>query len=387
MENRDYLYKDISNNEETDIIFENLCFGDIIYLHKDFENMLQDIEVAVELDNRKAFIEGLVKRLNYLGYVVEKNDVDGMLKALKECYKKRIGSSVPKTVKGWVRGTTPGDTKRRNNYELCYALEMSVDETAEFFVKNFMSIPFNYKDSTDAIFFYCLRNKKEYNTVCYFLEKAESFVKSECITEATAEIGRNIAEIDNDEEFIRYLEQHCYNNEQQYQVARKRINVLIDEIKDLLKDNRENRFVNNLVDTVFGFEYQNNIHKNLEVNNSTKKYVMDSKLPKRFVESIPRSGVLGDIIKGKRESYETLRKTLIILYFFSYFYVIENSDENKIRNNALDFYEEIDELLFEVGFSPVYVRHPFDYLMMFCAMSPDPLGTFQEINSYRYVEK
>ena len=149
----------------------------------------------------------------------------------------------------------------------------------------------------------------------------------------------------------------------------------------------EDRAINAVVDNVFGFSYQKNIHKNLTINGSDKKYVMDSKLPKKFVESIPRSGVLGDIIKGKKETYETLRKTLFILYFYDFFYVVENDDEDAIRNNALDFYDEINALFFEVGFAPVYVRHPFDYLMIFCAMSPEPLETFWELNSYRYVEK
>lgn len=392
--------EEVINGEETDIIYEKLCFGEILYLRKDFDNMLQDIEIAVELDNRNAFLEGLVMRLKYLGADIVEADVEGILKELKERYQRRMGKAVPKTVKEWVRGTTPGTENRRNNYELCYALEMDINDTAVFFIKNFLSIPYNYKDSIDAIFFYCILNNKTYDVVKNMIEKADMFIPRDNVMADTVEIGRNIAEIDSDEEFLNYISEHCYNNEQQFQVARNKIKELVDEIKKTLADAanedrtiklNEDRMINLIVDNIFGFSYQKNIKINLSDSKSKDsfKYVRDTKLPKKFVKSIPRNGVLGDILKGKEETYETLRKTLVILYFYNFFYDIENTDEDDIRNNALDFYEEINQVLFECGFAQIYVRHPFDYLMIFCAISPEPMETFWKLNEfrYKYIEK
>lgn len=384
---KNIICKEIINNEQTNIIFEKLFCGENLYLRKEFDNMLQNIEVAVELDNRKAFLEGLIKRLECLGASFAETDVEGILKELKDRYKRRMGKAVPRTVKEWVRGTTPGTVNRRNHYELCYALEMDINETAEFFIKNFMSVPYNYKDNVDAIFFYCILNNKPYDVIDGMIEKSNQFTPSVNITTGTMEIGRNITEIDNDDEFMRYIAEHCYNNEKQYQVARNKIKELISQIKEILVgDANEDRAIDYIVFNIFGIEYQRNIKRNLKANNSSTKYVRDTKLPKRFVESIPRSGVLGDILRGKQETYETLRKTIIILYFYNFFYEIENEDEEDIRQNAKDFYEEINKELFECGFAQIYVRHPFDYLMSFCAASWDPLDTFVELNMLRYTE-
>lgn len=387
MKDKNTLYDEVLNNDETDIIFENLCFGDIIYLRKEIDDMLQDIDIAIELDNRKAFWEGLVKRLNVLGGNFKDSDVEEILQELKKRYKSRMGKTVPRTVKEWVRGTTPGTVNRINNYELCYALEMDVNQTAEFFIKNYLSIPYNYKDSIDAIFFYCLLNNKAYDVIESMIEASNQFVVNDEATTDTVEIGRNISEIDSDEEFIQYISKHCYNNEQQYQVARNKIKELVQEIKETLVDvSNEDRIINAIVDNVFGFSYQKNIQRNLKSRDSKTRYVRDTKLPKRFVESIPRNGVLSDIINGKQETYETLRKTVVILYFYTFFYDIENMGEDDIRSNALDFYDELNKLLFHCGFAPLYVRHPFDYLMIFCAISPDPMETFWELNALRYTE-
>ena len=377
----------IVNCDETDIMFETLFFGDILYLHKNFEDMINDIKIATELDSRKAFLNGLIDRLQYLGKTFHESDAEEILNELKGRYKSRMGIAVPRTVKEWVRGTTPGTTNRRNNYELCYALEMDVNETASFFIKNYMSIPFNYKDSTDAVFFYCFLNNKSYDVISAMLEKATHFIPNKEIETETISIGRNIAEIDDDDEFISYISKHCYNNEQQYQVARNTINRLVQEIKGTLGDvSNEDRVINKIIDNVFGFCYQQNIQKNVKSRCSKTKFVRDNKLPRRFVESLPRSGVLSDILKGKKETYETLRKTMIILYFYIFFFELINENEEDIRNNALDFYEEINTVLFDCGFSQIYMRHPFDYLIVFCAMSPDPLETFWELNLMRYKE-
>lgn len=391
MKNDDMIYDEIEYGEETDIIFEKIFFGEILSLEKTFTDMLQGIQVANEFDERDVFLEGLINRLDYLGVNYEKTDIEGILKELKNRYKNRMGKAVPRTVKEWVRGIIPGVAQkyRRNLYELCYALEMDVNETAEFFIKNFMTVPYNYKDRIDAIFFYCILNKKTYDVIEKMIEKSNKFIPNTSVTVGTQEIGRNIVEIDDDDEFLKYIELHCYNNEQQYQVARNKIKQLVDEIKENLVDvKNEDRVTNLIVDNLFDINYQQNIKRNLKANSLTKKYVQDDKLPKRFVESIPRSKVFKDILNGKYETYETLRKTIIILYFYTFFDSdkIENFDEEDIRKNALDFYEEINKCLFECGMAQIYVRHPFDYLMCFCAMSLYPIDTFHELNKYRYKE-
>ena len=65
----------------------------------------------------------------------------------------------------WIKGTTPGVTNRRNHYDLCYALEMDFQQTAVFFQKHYLTMPFNVKSSVDAVFMYALYHKKSYSAV------------------------------------------------------------------------------------------------------------------------------------------------------------------------------------------------------------------------------
>ena len=47
----------------------------------------------------------------------------------------------------------------------------------------------------------------------------------------TSQISRFIIENDDDDKFMQYLSSHCYENEQQFQTARKKINEDIEKVK------------------------------------------------------------------------------------------------------------------------------------------------------------
>ena len=41
----------------------------------------------------------------------------------------------------------------------------------------------------------------------------------------------------------------------------------------------------------------------------------------------------------------------------------------------MDFYDELNAALISCGFAQLYVRHPFDGLLLYCANSFDPIDT------------
>ena len=368
MDNNTPVIGGFANRELTDIIYEDLCYGDIFY---DDEFDLDDIRIAVELDSRPIFVEGVISRLQHLGSNCGLSDTNAILAEIKQRYKERLGISCPRTVQEWIRGTTPGITERRNNYDLCYALDMGLQETAEFFLKYYLTIPFNYKDTTDAVFFYGLYHRKPYSVIVNLLDTAKSFEARDASQTETLQIGRHITEINSDDEFLDYLSQHCFNNEQQYQVARTLI-------KELVKKQQFGS-VSELHDKVMGFRYQ---------SIKRQKWKKNNELPRRFTESLPTDGVFAKILQGERESYETLRKTLIILKLFDYYPYDgeEDLDEQEIRDRLYDFYDEVNDTLIKCGFAQLYMRHPFDWLIIFCANSPDPIGHFIELSQKRYLQ-
>ena len=51
------------------------------------------------------------------------------------------------------------------------------------------------------------------------------------------------------------------------------------------------------------------------------------------------------------------------------------------------FIDEISDILVDCGLNPLYARHPFDRLIIFCAATPSPLDTLKTLNLLRYTEE
>lgn len=340
----------------------------------DSDNVAEGIQRALALDERPVFLEGLSERLNELGVKCNDDEIDIMLAEVKRRYKKILGKSCPKAVQNWVRGTTPGTANRMNNYNLCCALEMDYRQTADFFRRHFLTIPFNCKSKLDAVYLYCFYRNKPYSAVTKLLERASRFVPQENAHTATSQIFSAILDTDNDEQFLQYLSRHCYDNEQQFQLARNIINKEIEQVKTYInKDTSVEKVsparLNSLtISFLLGYKYQER-----EPNHNSIK------LPKRFTESLPNDVTLGRMINGRSISYEALRKTLMLLKFHNFYYEAQNADNNLIKQNLLDFCDELNVTLSSCGFSPIYILHPFDCLLLYCANSYDPIVTLHSI--------
>lgn len=236
-----------------DSVYETFCDGDVFEL-EEFD--IEDIRDVVNLCRRPVFMEGIAERLEKLGVHRAAWDTESVLTEVKQRYKQRIGKNCPRTIQEWIRGTMPGVTNRVNNYNLCYALGMDLRETADFFMKCYLTVPFNYKDKIDAIFFYCLHKQKSYAVIESMLKEADRFETVKVSATKTAEIGRRILDITDDDVFMQYLSAHCYNNEQQYQIARVKIIELIDRYnKDSMSE---------LHADVMGFHYQDAMLNHME---------------------------------------------------------------------------------------------------------------------------
>ena len=387
----------------TEKVHENLFGGEILDLD---EWKTDDLRSAVNPEERPVFLQGVIERLGKMGAscaVTDSGEADcqTVLAEVKRRFRERTGEACPRTIQEWFRGTPPGDSRRKNLYDLCYALEMNAEETAEFFRRYYLTIPFNFRDRTDAVFFYCLLRGKTYDVIRGMLHEAEGFEatgrnpadsagstdsagKADSTDSAgradapgcagtarTAEIGRQIAGIDDDREFLRYLSGHCCSREQQYRTARAEIIRLMDRCG---KDT-----ASGLHEEVMGFRYQDTL---------LARQKRQKLLPKEFTRSLPTDRTFLDIRKGKKETYETMRKTLIILLFYDFYHAAreaaEEPDDDTVRSNAEDFYQEANEVLARCGMPLLYERHPFDRLMLFCALKKSPLDAFYGLNDRRY---
>ena len=367
-------YSELTIDEYTDNIYNTACFGEPAE-PEDVAALLRGINLAISIEKMPLFKKGLAERLAELGYLCTADDTEFMLSEIRDRYNRLLEKSCPRTVLEWIRGTTPGTTNRLNNYDLCYALEMDYKKTTVFFQKHFLTIPFILRNRTDAIFFYCLYHNRPYSVAKKMLKDSEVFVQQDTVDTATSEIKNKIREIDDDVQFLHYLSEHCYGNKQQFRLAKSLIGNEIENIKNfIMKDSVDDisspeRLNRMTIFTLLGYKYDG-------------KQVNKAILPKRFTESLPNDVTLGKIINDENVSYELLRKTLMLLRFYNFYHDADNSDRNAICENLMDFKDELNNTLNECGFAQIYMLHPFDCLLMYCANSEDPIPTLYSIMGF-----
>lgn len=367
----------MKRDADTEYLTDTICFGEPVVPNTP-EDVASGIQRALQEEAHPFFLEGVSKRLCALGCPCTPEDTETMLAELKRRYKAILGKPCPKAVQNWLRGGTPGFTNRCNQYDVCYALEMDLEQTALFFQKCYLSLPFACKSRVDAVFLYCLSRKRPYAVAAHLLEASENFPCQETAHTQTAEIFSALQKATDDESFLRILETHCYSNPAQHSLARRLICEEIETVKariaaDISIPKKSEQQLNSLtVAALLGYKTQ-----------YQKKAPLKERLPRRFLESLPDDVTLGHILNGDTASYETLRKTLMLLKFYNFYEEADNLDHNTIAANLLDFYEELDEVLAACGFAQLYIRHPFDCLLLYCANSYDPILTFQMLLEVR----
>lgn len=357
-------------------------------------------EDIVELNERKVFLEGTSA---YLG-TFEPSDTEGMLQEIRRLYAEK-GIELTRTVIEWFRkGSPPSKNHRRNLYDFCYALGMDYQTTAEFFLKVFLTIPYNYKDRVDAIYFYGLKANRPYSVIKKILEDSKAYEATNPDISGTERIGIHILSIDTDEEFLEYLRSNCYDPRHQYSTAKEVFAELLSDNKRIRtnspqeidqsskpksqrakkgkQDSSSNRNPEahgnaELLNQILGYSYQ-------RLSAEQKANLDNCDLP-RFPTDVDISSILSP---SKSVSSETLRKALILMKFYNYFRLKQMSpnysseDIDDIRACYDDFLEETNYMLAKCGFVQMYLRNPYDWIILFCAYSQDPL--FYLVN---FIEK
>lgn len=397
-----------------DIYYTKLAKKEIFSDSLDLEekDLFESTEYAMQLEKRNPVLEGVC---NYLK--LSSTDLSAIRKELNKRYKEMgIADGVPKTVKNWLEGTPVNPTANRSNlYNLCLALGLGLKEIKAFFLKNYMTIPFNYKDRIDAIYLYGISHDMEYKEIQVLIDELKKY---EDITgtanDETVAIEGYILEIDDLSKFKEYLIQHTYSRREQYNTALNEINRLIvldkkyAEIESIIKpelgkDNNDSLDDNiaSLLNIIYDYDNQKR-YQNKQTNISKSQY-----LPRMFRENFPNDEEFSRI-KNKEASPDLYRKALIILKFYEFYCSLfitsiygksnpSKTDKKKniswernlveIKEDWDDFYKETSKLLAKCGFVQMYARNPFDWLILYCANSIDPMDTLRELLQERFLNK
>ena len=76
-----------------------------------------------------------------------------------------------------------------------------------------------------------------------------------------------------------------------------------------------------------------------------------------------------------------LRKDIILLYFYDYW-----TRDYLSRQNIGDydgFVDELNDILYECGFSPLYIGNPYDWLFLYCCACA--VGDYTPLDKFRSI--
>ncbi len=415
-------FKKLPDGEKTKKVNELLSF-----LNDDDDNEAKVLtrEYLESLRDATPFKDGINKRLAELGIDTNISVKDKVEFILTKCQKHGIptDSSTAKvflskpTLTNWLTTAPPND--RKKVFLLCFALEMDFVQCNEFFLKSFLSRPFNFKDTTEAVYFYCFYREKTYSKAVELLNRVEAQSKpskSKNAREiATVTIGEDLCEILDEDELIAFLVANQFDKQEQHVTIRKEIERLLQDNKRLAtKERKRERYATEdydkydqlkqikittdeqLLDQINGFKSDS--EQNLKLGG-----IANSNLPKLIASNLPTRQNLVGVLKGTAND-DMYRKTLELLFFYNYYAeaLIEQLEagiyiakvdllnfepEKQDESYYEEFKMQLDELLEECGYLQLYVRHPFDWLMLYCARHTNPLDAWRSIIYNYYLIK
>lgn len=317
----------------------------------------------------------------------------------------KLGSGTKTTVNRWLTQGLPGNnaSSRENVYLLCFALQMNAQQTKEFFLKAYLERPFNYKDIREAVYFFCLNNGLPYTDAVRIISEIEAtdVVPNPYADNITEQIGDRLSEFTTEDEFLRYITENRSGFSIQNQSATQKIKELRDSCMKVapkeyaISTIYDKEIKVNNIDELLSVIYGYSARATEKEKPIYKKSISKSNFPKLIKQNWPDRERFAQILEKENGSYDVIRRALIMLNFYDFFakaIVAEKEAEEKRRKTGQttnvpivaeglfdEFTDEMNTVLAECGYVQLYWRNPFDWMIGYCAMSPDPIRTLREL--------
>lgn len=385
------------------------------------EEGLPERKYFEELEPGALFREGIDGWLCKLGYDSSMDDPKKKVAFLQAQFEKNGVAPVSNaTLTNWLTrvdkngkpaAPSTNQQNRENIFRLCFALEMDGADTAVFLLKSCLCRPFNYKNTDEAVYFYCLSKGLRYGDARRIITRVEEAQKS--VPEGnvcTEQIGQELEIMRDEDDLVEYLTTHTYTKEKWHYSARNEIKDLLKSCKELARYDTGNDFVDvgleeasekksavrgndSLLNTIYGFRAS--VRKGDDGLSAKNDYDFPEFLRDNWISKQS----LYNVMNGKNVSDEVYRKALIILSFYNFYaalykekglwahYAEFDADEKFEKCScANEFEAELDERLESCGYSQLYKRNPFDWFILHCAAFPNPLRYFRETLADYYRE-
>ena len=404
---------------------------------KDTELVSDDVDAVDFLkkpENFRPFNLGLLELLQRtLPEGTIKNDTEAfeyLIKALRA-----IDSDInPKTIRSWFSGKHRPKIEprsRRKMYEICFALELSFADVQWFFHHVYFDRTFNCHNAAEVVFYFAFKHGLGYFDACKIIAEINAAPEEEIPSETDGQVytqlvKNRVSEFKTIDELKKFLIQNKKNfhswNKTALNYIRKFFGEIIgseevsrpivQKIKRLVETRRSDEIELNAEINQFGllmqeilFDARNkenprkySVEKIIDriggKNIFSRTFVLDnllstftglekkSDVPYVVKNNFPSKKILSDVLDLTKattsESYDAIRKTLVLFNFYIFWCRIKLDDEPLEREALSEVYtDEITSLLEECGYEPLYAGNPYDWLFLYSVNQEEPLEFFR----------
>ena len=372
---------------------------DIVY--RDFKADYESGEVFEKLNDNE-FIRPFSERL--LAFYNEiLNSSFTAEEATKDLQRRVKQKEIPlnrNNIANWFSGITEpkyGDKDRKNLFAVAFALELDPGQTEKLFHKVFLDKAFNKRNINEFIYLHCIVNKKPLSVAEALISKLDSISADNMPndqTELTQFLADAASKDMSESEFLKFIASHQHNFSLNNTAAKKHRQVLLDRLtigsgggsglasqeferrryelqdnKDTFSfDGKDSKSVDFLLFLITDVDFVRKGNKDIQS--------MRYKLPRKEISNqFPDKQSLST----KDPSSYALRKDIILLYFYDYW--VSDFLDGKNAGDYDGFTTGLNDVLFDCGFSPLYVGNPYDWLFLYCSACADqdytPLDRFR----------
>lgn len=283
-------------------------------------------------------------------------------------------------LKSWFKGGSrpkKGEDSRKSMFALAFALELTPDKTAEMFHKVYLDRAFDCRNADEIIYYFCLNNKKSWADAKRLISLSQGTNgDNNDHTVFTSQLKSDIQSLNDESELISYISKHRHNLEKVNVSAKKNRQNLIGNAKTIAKIESESAeyddvFKGSNKDSL-NFLYEMITSLSVTGEKGTKTLFKNARLPKEIRNRFPEAVTLSK----KEPTYEELRKLIILLFSYVYWYKTQKSDITPMID---DYISEVNVYLTDSGLSPIYYGNPYDWLFLYCSLAERPLDTLRGI--------
>lgn len=391
------------------------------------------IEFLKNPDNFRSFSDGLIELLKRKGYNKNLNNKYEMADYLYNKLKLIGSTTTHATVESWFLGIHQPKIEfgyRKQIYEICFSMNLTLEETVWFFHHVYYDRAFNCHSISEAVFYYAFINGISYKDSLRIIEEISTYP---CPTNInltgnyTQFVQQNIANLKSVDELIAFLKNNKGNFEHWNESAAEELNVLIQELIPSEKGKKEIDNVKRTIsrkNTIYGtipkFSFQKEwglvmqefFHDIVDINSldeisgknirsntfllerilfTSSGLTREANIPYLVRNNFPSKKTMSDILSNEKvlqsKSYDSIRKMIILLYFYSFWIRIKLNpptdmylpQDNTGNSNMFFqvFIDETDSILYRCGYEDLYAGNPYDWIFLCSAQSDNPLEYFR----------